>query len=167
MRGVKQVEAGVKRHQDGILVTRPKARSSYLSMMFETFSPESTLRLRKAVYGLVNAPMKWWDRLQRSLSNRGFTSRAAHPCAFVQTKINQRCRWCSCGRFVTWSSSTSVPLPPSSNCLHPLPKNLKSLSTSSSAGFLLITLIQGPAPDISDTELQCLQPRPRAGQSNH
>ena len=28
---------------------------------------ESVLRLRKSVYGLVNAPKKWWDRLKKSL----------------------------------------------------------------------------------------------------
>ena len=33
-------------------------------------SPESMLRLRKAVCGLVNAPKKWWDRLKRSPLNQ-------------------------------------------------------------------------------------------------
>ena len=41
------------------------------------------LRLRKAVYGLVNAPKKWWDRLKKSLIEHGFTSCALDPCAFV------------------------------------------------------------------------------------
>ena len=52
-------------------------------------SSESMLRLRKAVYGLVNAPKKWWDRLNRSLLNHGFTSCALDPCAFVRVKQKQ------------------------------------------------------------------------------
>ena len=44
---------------------------------------ETVLRLRKAVYGLVNAPKKWWDRLKKSLIEHGFTSCALDPCAFV------------------------------------------------------------------------------------
>ena len=44
---------------------------------------ETVLRLRKAVYGLVNAPKKWWDRLKKSLIQHGFTSCALDPCAFV------------------------------------------------------------------------------------
>ena len=35
---------------------------------------ETVLRLRKAEYGLVNAPKKWWDRLKKSLIQHGFTS---------------------------------------------------------------------------------------------
>ena len=42
---------------------------------------ETVLRLRKAVYGLVNAPKKWWDRLKKSLIQHGFTSCALDPCA--------------------------------------------------------------------------------------
>ena len=44
---------------------------------------KTVLRLRKAVYGLVNAPKKWWDRLKTSLIEHGFTSCALDPCAFV------------------------------------------------------------------------------------
>ena len=47
---------------------------------------ETVLRLRKAVYGLVNAPKKWWDRLKTSLIKHGFTSCALVPCAFVLQK---------------------------------------------------------------------------------
>ena len=55
----------------------PYTSSSYLPVMFETFwssAQSKMLRLCEAVYGLVNAPKKWWDRLQRSLLNHGFTS---------------------------------------------------------------------------------------------
>ena len=44
---------------------------------------ETVLRLRKAVYGLVNAPKKWWDRLRKSLIQHGFTSCSLDPCVFV------------------------------------------------------------------------------------
>ena len=44
---------------------------------------EKVLRLRTAVYGLVNAPKNWWDRLKKSLIEHGFTSCALDPCAFV------------------------------------------------------------------------------------
>ena len=37
-------------------------------------SPPDDVRLRKAVYGLVNAPMKRWDRLKTSLIKHGFNS---------------------------------------------------------------------------------------------
>ena len=50
------------------------------------FDHETVLRLRKAVYGLVNAPKKWWDRLKTSLIEHGFTSCALDPCAFVLRK---------------------------------------------------------------------------------
>ena len=44
---------------------------------------ETVLRLRKAVYGLVNAPKKCWDRLNKSLIEHGFTSCDLDLCAFV------------------------------------------------------------------------------------
>ena len=44
---------------------------------------ETVLRLRKAVYGLVNAPKKLWDRLKNSPIEHGLTSCALDPCAFV------------------------------------------------------------------------------------
>ena len=44
---------------------------------------ETVLRMRKAVYGLVNPPQNWWDRLKKSLIKHGFTSCALDPCAFV------------------------------------------------------------------------------------
>ena len=72
-------------------------------------SPESMLRLRKAVHGLMNAPKRWRDRLERSFLNHGFTSCASDPCAFV-LKTNQKCHQCSCGlrAGVCWLSCHSV-----------------------------------------------------------
>ena len=59
---------------------------------------ETVLRLRKAVYGLVNAPKKWWDRLKKSLIQHGFTSCALDPCAFV-LRMSGKNHWsarCAC-----------------------------------------------------------------------
>ena len=50
------------------------------------FDHETVLRLREAVYGLVNAPKKWWDRLKTWLIKHGFTVCALDPCAFVLQK---------------------------------------------------------------------------------
>ena len=47
---------------------------------------ETVLRLRKAVYGLVNAPMKWLERLKKSLIQHGLTSCALDPCTFILRK---------------------------------------------------------------------------------
>ena len=78
--------AGVRRHQDGILfsfILPPDDVRDILKL-----SQESMLRLRKAVYGLVNAP-RWRDRLKRSLLSHGFTSSALDPRAFVLVQQEQ------------------------------------------------------------------------------
>ena len=66
------------------------------------FDHEIVLWLRKAVYGLVNAPKKWWDRLKTSLIKHGFTSCALDPCAFVHRKIGKNQMENSC---LTWNST--------------------------------------------------------------
>ena len=50
---------------------------------------DTVLRLRKAVYGLVNAPKKWWDRLKESLIQHGFTSCSLDPCVIVLRKCGK------------------------------------------------------------------------------
>ena len=47
---------------------------------------ETVPRLRQAVYGLVNASKKCFDRLKTSLIEHGFPSCALDPCAFVLRK---------------------------------------------------------------------------------
>ena len=42
---------------------------------------ETVLRLRKAVYGLVNAPKKWWDRLKK----------IAHPTRMHKLRSRSMC----------------------------------------------------------------------------
>ena len=63
-------------------------------------SPESMLRLPKAVYGLVNAPTKWWDRLTRSLPNLdSHLVRWIRVLASSSDKTkSERCGQSSCGR---------------------------------------------------------------------
>ena len=64
-----------------IFISPPDDVRQMLNLDYET-----VLRLRQAVYGLVNAPKKWWDRLKTSLIKHGFTSCALDPCAFVLQK---------------------------------------------------------------------------------
>ena len=47
---------------------------------------DTVLRMRKAVYGLVNAPKKWWVRLRKSLIQHSLTSCSLDPCVFVLRK---------------------------------------------------------------------------------
>ena len=66
--------------------------------------PEDVLRLRKAVYGVINALLRWHQRLSRALRQAGFVS---DPCVWilpapshvksvssvdVPTKLKTRCR---------------------------------------------------------------------------
>ena len=44
---------------------------------------EDVLRLRKAVCGLVNAPLRWHQRLSRALRQAGFMSLQMDPCALI------------------------------------------------------------------------------------
>ena len=45
--------------------------------------PEDVLRLRKAVYGLSNAPLRWHQRLSRALRQAGFASLQMDPCVWI------------------------------------------------------------------------------------
>ena len=45
--------------------------------------PEDVLRLRKAVYGLINAPIRWHQRLSRALQKSGFVSLQMDPCVWI------------------------------------------------------------------------------------
>ena len=45
--------------------------------------PEDVLRLRKAVYGLINAPLRWHQRLNRALRQAGFVSLQMDPCVWI------------------------------------------------------------------------------------
>ena len=45
--------------------------------------PEDVLRLRKAVRGLVNAPLRWHQRLSLALRQVGFVSLQMDPCVWI------------------------------------------------------------------------------------
>ena len=45
--------------------------------------PEDALRLRKAVYGLINAPLRWHQRLSRAVRQAGFVSLQMDPCVWI------------------------------------------------------------------------------------
>ena len=45
--------------------------------------PEDVLRLRKAVYGFINAPPRWRQRLSRALRPAGFASLQMDPCVWI------------------------------------------------------------------------------------
>ena len=47
------------------------------------FGPEDVLRLRKAVYGLIHAPLRWHERLSRALREAGFVSLQMDPCVWI------------------------------------------------------------------------------------
>ena len=44
---------------------------------------EDVLRLRKAVHGLINAPLRWHQRLNRALRQVGFVSLQMDPCVWI------------------------------------------------------------------------------------
>ena len=50
--------------------------------------PGDYVRLRKAVYGLVNAPRRWWQRVTTDLQSLGWVSCKYEPC--VWRKTNER-----------------------------------------------------------------------------
>ena len=45
--------------------------------------PEDVLGLPKAVYGLINAPHRWHQRLSRALRQAGFVSLQMDPCVWI------------------------------------------------------------------------------------
>ena len=45
--------------------------------------PEDVLRLRKAVYGFINAPLRWHQRLSRALRQAGFVPLQMDPCIWI------------------------------------------------------------------------------------
>ena len=45
--------------------------------------PEDVLRLRKAVYGLIIAPLRWHQKLSRALRQAGSVSLQVDPCVWI------------------------------------------------------------------------------------
>eukprot|EP00959_Pyramimonas_sp_CCMP1952_P382443 8013816-Pyramimonas_sp.AAC.1 len=38
------------------------------------------VKLKKAVYGLVNAPRRWWTRVRRDMAKLGWVESTTEPC---------------------------------------------------------------------------------------
>ena len=45
------------------------------------------LKLKKSLYGLRQAPLKWFEKLRGSLIERGFKQSAQDPCLFLSDKV--------------------------------------------------------------------------------
>ena len=56
----------------------PRRSQSWLNLELE-----DVLKLRKTVYGLINAPLRWHQRLSRALRQAGFVSLQLDPCVLI------------------------------------------------------------------------------------
>ena len=66
------------RWSDALYIDPPSDLKRWLKLRLE-----DVLRLRKAVYGLVNAPLRWHQRLSRALRQAGFVSLQMDPCVWI------------------------------------------------------------------------------------
>ena len=55
------------------------------------FQPDHVLKLNKSLYGQVDAPRMWYDKLRAGLETRGFTACKADPCLFNSKKVIRIC----------------------------------------------------------------------------
>ena len=60
------------------------------------------LRLRKAVYGLIHAPLRWHQRLSRAFRQAGFVSLQMDPCVWIlpAPSSGETCSSCRCANQV-------------------------------------------------------------------
>ena len=65
---------------DALYIVPPSDLKRWLKL-----GPEDVLRLRKAVCGLINAPLRWHQRLGRALRQAGFVSLQVDPCVWILT----------------------------------------------------------------------------------
>ena len=63
---------------DALYIDPPSDLKRWLKL-----GPEDVLRLRKAGYGLINAPLRWHQRLSRALRQAGFVSLQMDPCVWI------------------------------------------------------------------------------------
>ena len=66
------------RWSDALYLDPPSDLKRWLKL-----GPEDVLRLRKAVYGLVNALLRWRQSLSRALRQAGFVSLQMDPCVWI------------------------------------------------------------------------------------
>ena len=64
--------------RDALYIDPPSDLKRWLNL-----GPEDVLRLRKAVYGLINAPLRWHQRLSRALRQSGFVPLQMDPCIWI------------------------------------------------------------------------------------
>ena len=83
----KKVEVGVRRAQDGMSGDK-EHRNIFILPPDDVRDILKLSRHFAKLCTVENASKKWWDRLNRSLLNHGFTSRALDPCAVVLIKQN-------------------------------------------------------------------------------
>ena len=63
---------------DALYINPPSDLKRWLNL-----GPEDVLRLRKAVYGLITAPLRWHQRLSRALQQAGFVPLQMDPCVWI------------------------------------------------------------------------------------
>ena len=63
---------------DALYIGPPSDLKRWLNL-----GPEDVLRVRKAVYGLIHAPLRWHQRLSRALREAGFVSLQMDPCVWI------------------------------------------------------------------------------------
>ena len=63
---------------DALYIDPPSDLKRWLKL-----GPEDVLRLRKAVCGLINAPLRWHQRLSRALRQAGFVSLQMDSCVWI------------------------------------------------------------------------------------
>ena len=51
------------------------------------FKQGTALKLNKSLYGQVDAPKRWYDKLRKGLEARGFKACKADPCLFISRKV--------------------------------------------------------------------------------
>ena len=74
---------------DALYVDPPSDLKRWLKL-----GPEDVLRLREAVCGLINAPLRWHQRLSRALRQAGFVSLQMDPMCLGSPCV-QSCETCS------------------------------------------------------------------------
>ena len=67
-----------RRGKDAIYVDLPQDIKGWLRL-----GPDEAIRLRKAVYGLINAPLQWHKRLSRALRQAGFIPMLMDECIWI------------------------------------------------------------------------------------
>ena len=52
-------------------------------LFMKEFKQGTALKLNKSLYGQVDAPKRWYDKLRKGLEERGFKACKADPCLLM------------------------------------------------------------------------------------